>query len=232
MVRRPLLLSTIFGLAALAMPAAHAAGPAPEQLYGSGIDFEIRRNGTPVGAETVRITGTGPVLTVTIHADIAVKAVLIPLYHFTYDSTSEWRDGKPVQIQAVTNDDGKTTEVTARLNGDKVDIDGPAGRLETPAPLYATEHWSQAELGQATLLNTVTGKLDKMTVVDRGPGTVTTMEGPRQAHRYDVAGGVRFTAWYDAQGRWVGLRFLGNDGSTIDYICRQCGDASDGIAAQ
>jgi len=71
-----------------------------------------------------------------------------------------------------------------------------------------------------------------MTVVDRGPGTVTTMEGPRQAHRYDVAGGVRFTAWYDAQGRWVGLRFLGNDGSTIDYICRQCGDASDGIAAQ
>ena len=35
-------------------------------------------------------------------------------------------------------------------------------------------------------------------------------------------GHLHLDAWYDISGRWMGMRFKGRDGSTIEYRCRNC----------
>jgi hypothetical protein len=49
-----------------------------------------------------------------------------------------------------------------------------------------------------------------------------TTNGTLPATRFTYDGELETTAWYDADGRWVGLAFEARDGSTITYRCMTC----------
>jgi Family of unknown function (DUF6134) len=207
-------------------PAHDAMAPnvlSPDVLYGGPIEFEILRNGTPVGSHRVGFMRDGDLLYVSVSSEIVVRLLSIPVYRFHYQSQSRWQDGRLLSITSATDDDGKTSTVEARVAGDKADIDGPAGKLTAALPLYATDHWNPDELRQSVMLNNITGKLDHIEVVADGASEIETDAGPRAANRYEFKGDINFTAWYDPAGRWVGLHFKGKDGSSIDYRCHRCG---------
>jgi hypothetical protein len=42
---------------------------------------------------------------------------------------------------------------------------------------------------------------------------------------YRYSGELELDAWYSEAGRWLGMRFKGRDGSTIEYFCRNCTEA-------
>jgi len=152
-----------------------------------------------------------------------VRFLAVPLYRFRYETRSRWADGRLQSIRAVTDDDGKVSVVEAAIDGDEAEIAGPAGRLRASLPLFATDHWNVDELRQSVVLNNITGKLDRVAVIAAGAHEIDTADGPRAADRYEIDGDLKFTAFYDPSGRWVGLRFKGRDGSDIDYFCRRCG---------
>jgi hypothetical protein len=85
-----------------------------------------------------------------------------------------------------------------------------------------TEHWSKAFLGNGALLNTITGKLNDVETVTLGSAFVPTASGIARAERYRLDGDLKIETWYDGDGRWLGMRFAGRDGSTIEYLCRDC----------
>jgi hypothetical protein len=49
-----------------------------------------------------------------------------------------------------------------------------------------------------------------------------TTNGPIKATEFVYDGELKTNAWYDKQGRWVGLQFKARDGSTITYRCMNC----------
>jgi len=203
---------------------AHAVDPLA--LYGSGLEFEIRRNGQPVGAHSMTFTpGADKTVNVVARSSIAVRFLGFTAYRFTYDSRSAWRDGRILDLAARTDDDGTISQVGATLNGDRLSVQGPHGTVDAPAATFPTDHWHPGVRGASVVLNTITGGLNQVAMTREGVESVPTGDGPRPAERWRYSGELDTTVWYDDAGRWVGLRFAASDGSIIDYVCRRCGAA-------
>ena len=95
-------------------------------------------------------------------------------------------------------------------------------KLKTKSPLFPTNHWNAGVLGQTRVLNTLTGKINNVSILSKGIETVSTENGPIKATRYVYSGDLDNEVWYDDLGRWVKMRFKASDGSTINYVCKSC----------
>lgn len=193
-------------------------------LYGGDMEFEIRRDGTPIGRHTVRFTPGAGGMRAQAASDLTVRFLGIPFYRMQYRSDSEWQGGRLVRLDARTEENGKVQEVRARSDGDRLRIDGSGGSVLAPAALPISDHFNPDVIGTELVLNTITGRLNRVRMVEEARETVETADGvPRPATRYAYRGELEATVWYDDAGRWVGLEFKGRDGSTIRYVCRRCG---------
>lgn len=208
------------------------AGPAtamidPVALYGSGLEFDILRNGRPVGTHSVTFDpAPDGTLAVTARSDIAVRVLVFTAYRFSYESRSVWRDGRLERLSVRTDDAGTVSSVAAQPGNGGLDVRGPEGTTRAPADIFPTDHWNPDVRGASRVLNTITGRLNAVTMTAEATELVPTADGPRPAQRWRYEGELETVAWYDAAGRWVGLRFEGSDGSVVDYVCRRCGGAA------
>ncbi len=105
---------------------------------------------------------------------------------------------------------------------ERLRIEGPAGSATATGQLFPTNHWHAGVLAANRVLNTLTGRINQVTIEAAGPEAVEVAGGRLQATRYSYRGDLETTAWYDARKRWVKLRFQAKDGSTIDYLCLTC----------
>jgi hypothetical protein len=202
-----------------------AEAPPPDQLFPDGVAFDIVRKGETIGQQEVKFERKGETLTAHEVSDIVVRFLRVPVYRFHFEGTGLWRAGRALEVATKTNDDGTVSETKAETTDKGTVIDGPAGHIASPTPVLPVSHWNFGGLTQNVVLNTITGKLNRVTITDEGVDTIATPEGKRQAHRYVYRGELELTAWYDTDGHWVALRFLGKDGTPIDYVCRRCGPA-------
>ena len=221
----PPALAAGLALLAVAVPPAAAAPaePDPLTLYGPRIVYDVERNGAVIGRHEVTFTRSGDDLVAEATSTMRVTLLGLPLYRFSYQSRDVWRDGLLVELAATTDDDGSRSGVTAHRDGAEVLIDGSQGRLTAAGPVFPTNHWNAAVRGTGQVLNTITGGLNAVTMTPVGRETVETRQGPVGATLWTYRGDLTVDVWYDDAGRWVGLRFPARDGSTITYVCRQCG---------
>lgn len=232
--------ATIVTMIAVGAPAAHAANVVSQQgwqrlchdgghaigdpiaLYGPVARYEVQRNGEPVGRHVVRFDERGDELVVESRFDLAIRRLGLVLYRFRYVSTEVWRDGCLVSLRAEIDDDGRPAVIEAVRNGDRLTVSGPAGRLSAEAGMIPTNHWYVGALSSRQVLNTLTGGIDNVAIVDRGQ-TMRRVNGSlRAARHYAYTGDLATEVWYDADGRWLGMSFAGKDGSTIDVVCERC----------
>jgi hypothetical protein len=205
----------------------HPASAATDAWRAEDLSFEIRRDGQPVGEHRVTFTRYGDTVDVQARSEIAVPFLFFTAYRFSYQSRSRWRGGRIEQLDAVTDDNGAVSRVLARRDGGRVTVEGPAGRVETSPDTFVTEHWNSQVLQASTVLNTITGSVNRVDIAPQGAEAIESTSGTRMARRFSYTGDLQVTVWYDEAGRWVGLRFTARDGSRIDYVCRHCGaDAS------
>lgn len=194
----------------------------PLMLYGERMQFSVARNGTPVGTHTVEFRRQGQDLIVDTLFDIEVKLLFVTAYRFRYQATDRWRDGCLVDMQVSVDDDGQRTDLTARLDNDRLKVTGPAGIVSAPAEIYPTHHWNAGVVGSEVILNTITGNLGAVRMLDRGVAPVPINGQLLPARHFAYTGDLENEVWYDPQGRWVKMRFKGKDGSTIEYRCETC----------
>ncbi len=201
----------------------------PLALYGPKIEFDVYRKGGRVGFHRVRFERIGDELRVSSIFEVEVGLLFFTAFRYLYQSDSRWRDGRLVYLQATVNDNGKRTRVEAAHDGAQITIRAGDARAAFAGTLYPTNHWNSAVLDQTRVLNTLTGRINEVRIVPQGREAVPTERGRIMATRYAYTGELDATVWYDDAGRWVKLRFLGRDGSPIEYVCRRC---QGGIGAQ
>ena len=195
-------------------------------LYGGDLEFEIRRNGAPIGRHTVRFTTEAGGLRAEAASDLTVRFLGIPFYRMRYRSISDWQDGQLVRLDARSDDNGAVQVVRASRDGDLLRIEGSNGPATAPAALPISDHFHPGVIGTGQLLNTITGRLNRVQMVAEAREAVETGgDARREATRYAYRGELEAHVWYDDAGRWVGLQFQGRDGSTVRYVCRRCGPA-------
>lgn len=197
----------------------------PTALYGDSMVFSVLRNGRPVGEHRVGFERDGGDLLVNVRYTVAIDVLFVTAYRYTYTSQSRWRDGCLVSLEALVDDDGDRSRVIARADGDGLAIDGPAGAVRADAGIYPTDHWHPGVLGATSVLNTLTGRINDVRVVERGPATIVVNGRDRPARSYAYTGDLDTEVWYDEDGRWVRLRFRAKDGSTIESVCQRCARA-------
>ncbi len=194
----------------------------PFAAYGESIRFRVLRDGEPVGQHTVRFERRGEDLVVRSRFQLEVKVLFVTAYRFSYASTGTWRDGKLVSLSADINDDGKKARVVAEQENGTFRIEGPKGVERASLGIFPTNHWHPGVLDSTRVLNTITGGVNTVQIIDQGPDQVTINGRTAQARHFIYTGDLQNNVWYDADGRWVKMRFQGKDGSTIDYVCEQC----------
>lgn len=194
----------------------------PFALYGPSVHYDILRDGEKVGNHEISFTRQDGSIVARTHADISVPFLFLTGYRFDYHSTSVWEGDMLTRLEAQTDDDGTRSDVTIMREGQELVVTGPTGTLSFDQPLPPTEHWSLAFVQQPEVLNTITGHINRITTTKLGSAFVPAANGIIRADRYRLDGDIRLETWYDSSGRWLGMRFAGEDGSTIEYRCRDC----------
>ncbi len=222
-IRHPVLVMMLwFALPAglTASQTADTAGVGPETY-----EYEILRKGTPVGTHQVQVQHHGDHTRVVCRSHIRIRFLGLTFYRFRYESEEEWDAEGLRRLLVRVNDDGERLEIDGHRRGDLFDWTiNDTDSKSHGMPVYPTNHWNSAVLSQTRVLNTLTGVMnhvaiqpyqEQMPVFDRTMGEV---------RKYRYSGELRLETWYDVSGRWMGMRFAGRDGSTIEYRCRNCGD--------
>ncbi len=192
-------------------------------LYGPSYELAVRRDGSIIGRHTLTFRQKAGTWQVAADSDVAIRLAFIPVFRFTYRSDETWTGDALTALTADTDDDGDRAEVSAQAIPQGFRVTGTGGDWVGPPASFPTSHWRRPALGPGIVINTLTGKRNDVVVIDRGEETVVTGAGPIKARRLSYTGDLEVDTWYEADGRWLGMRFKGRDGSPIDYVCTRCG---------
>ena len=202
-----------------------AAGQSPFGAHPESSEqrhFDIYREGKQIGTHTISRRSLDNRLVVEARTRISIKLLGIELYRFRYDTREVWDGDGLLQLVASVDDDGEQISFEGQRTGDR--FVWSDGRTESShaMPVYPTNHWNAGVLGQNAVLNTLTGKINNVTIMDEGRETLDYAGSSQPASRYRYDGELQLVSWYDSQGRWLAMRFTTDDGSTIEYRCRNC----------
>jgi hypothetical protein len=194
------LLLAVVGLVLGAVPRAVAA------------DSEVRQfnnyvDGRYAGVYQMTITAQ-PDGTVTVagHARVDIRIVLIR-YTYSYDGTEVWKDGRLLQFNSNTVDNGKkfTVAAVADPNGLRVTVNNQP-RTSRP-DVWVTTYWRlpnpNARGAPLPLLDADSGRDLTGTLQYVGDSQVAVAGQLQNCAHYRVTGDVTVDLWYDAQERLV-----------------------------
>jgi hypothetical protein len=210
--------------AAARQPCAVSPAADPLSLYGEEIRFDVRRNGALVGSHTVSFSRQGERLLTSTRFEVAVDVLFITAYRYLYASEATWTGACLEALTATTDDNGKESVVRVSRSGDRLAVSGPGGTATAPLATLPTEHWAYAVVGHDAVINTITGRVNRVDISLAVTETVKMADGRViAARRYVYRGELDNEVWYDPAGRWVKMRFPAKDGSSIEYVCVKCG---------
>jgi Domain of unknown function (DUF6134) len=195
-----------------APPPLAAAQPAIETL-----EFAIMRKGEQIGTHRIELRRTGKETSVSVETNVEVKVLFVTAYRFQYTATERWVNGRLVALSAETDDNGTQHKLTAALKGATLEVDADGKAAQVDKNIIPASLWNPELVRQSVMLDTQTGQVMPISVVDGGSEEVTVETGPAPAHRYTIKGKFSQDVWYDSRGRLVQSQLVAKDGSVITY---------------
>ena len=187
------------------------------------IGFDVVRNDEVVGTHVTTFLNEGTDLIVVSKMNLKIKILGIPIYSFDYNSEEKWSRGVLLNLDVNVKDGADQIKVSASMGKKGLKVISPTGTFWVSGPIITTNHWNSDVLNRDRVLNTLTGRIDQVKLVDRGKESIPATGGTILATRYDYTGELNGTSvWYDSNGRWSRLKFKARDGSTVEYICNTC----------
>mgnify|MGYP001097257526 CR=1 FL=1 len=196
----------------------------PSSLYPSGLFFDVYRKGDKIGSHEVQFNSQGNTLVVISEFRLRVKLMFVVVYRHFFKSVENWTNNNLISFKSEENENGKKSSVNAGLKPDGFFTEGRKGYFESESWHYPSTHWDMRIINSTTILNAITGKLNKVKIINHGFEEVAVVGGMINAERYEYTGELRNTnVWYDKTNRWVRMVFTTKKGDTITYLCRECG---------
>lgn len=211
---------------ALVGPVSAAVAPAER------LTFDILRDGTPIGRHTVAFRRDGARLEVEVAIDIEVALAFLTLFRYRHRNREIWQDGRLIDLETETDDDGTRHRVRARAEAGGLRVEaGPENGAElfrAPPDILPTSYWHPQTPSQTRLLDTQSGRVLAVAIEPRGREAVAFAGAQIPARRYAVSGDLTLDLWYTAEGRWLKAAFAAR-GAKVAY--RPAAWIGDGSAA-
>jgi Family of unknown function (DUF6134) len=139
-------------------------------------------------------------------AELAVEIVGITAFHRRTRFREVWRGDRLVEFDGLVEDDGEPFPVTARAEGDRLVIEGSAGRIEAPAGAAPSEPSLEAAIRRDWFFDSKTGALLAATVTPAGREPLKVGQDVVETTKYEIAGDLDQHVWFDGSGAWVQWR--------------------------
>ncbi|MEX2649893.1 MAG: DUF6134 family protein [Alphaproteobacteria bacterium] len=179
--------------------------------------FAVMRSGDRIGEGRVVYQREGDALRVRVAMEAKVKFGFVTLFRYRHESEELWRDGRLAALDGRTDDDGKEYHMTARPSANGLAVEGTKGSFTAPADVLPLSYWHPDTVNQSLLLDASKGRLIAVDFVAGARETIDTDRRDVLARRYDTAGDLKFSLWYDTLGAWVRTR-IKKKGSDIDLV--------------
>lgn len=207
---------TALGLTVASAQDALASMPlAPDQR----IKFDVFRNGSNIGHHTVDVTQTGD--TTIADVEIALEVSVGPIVFFRYLHRNQeiWEGNQFVSFVAETDNDGEAFKIRAERQADGIFVSREHDEdfLIPDFSALPTTYWNPHTLSSNLMIDTQQGRLMEVSVKEGDWQQIDTKAGTVEAQRFDVAGGLNLSIWYDRAGVWSKLQFP-LDGADFHYL--------------
>jgi len=171
-------------------------------------DFEVFRNGSPIGRHVATVTDLPGETRVQVEIDLAVSFGPITLYRYRHRANEQWRDGKLVFLAAETDDDGTKRSLKAEAEGDRIALRGSEGRQTAPADTMPSSYWNPALRRATRWIETNWGDAVPVAVTPGSPVRVEWRGRSVEAVPHRIRSErADLTVLYTPEGEWVGLTF-------------------------
>jgi len=202
-------------LAALAMPLGMADADVQPAASKSHHVYNVVREGSQIGTNTVDVERRGDTTQVKIKAKISVKIMYIEAYRYDHEATETWKGGQLVAYRSVTDDNGTKHAITATPAASKLDLTIDGKQSSGPLTLRPASLWDKSFDGQSELFDPANGKRMAVKVKKIGSEQITVSGATHKVEHYRISGDLERDLWFDGD-TLIRMRLLGTDKSVVD----------------
>jgi len=183
------------------------------------LNFAVVRDGDQIGTYVLSFRQTNDRIDVTVKTRIAVKIAYITVYRFDHDGHETWQNGRLVQMETKTHDDGTDHKLQVLPDGTgKLRVIGDGKEMTARPDVVPASLWNPAFIRTNALMDSLVGKPLDIRIADRGEETVTVKGKSVKARHYSMTGELARELWYDENWVLVHMTLKGKDGSDVEYI--------------
>ncbi|HSA79906.1 MAG TPA: DUF6134 family protein [Geminicoccaceae bacterium] len=202
--------------AAAAVLAASASGAWADD---AGVfTFTVSRDGKPIGEHRVAFRHQGDRIEIETDMELKVSFAMVPVFRFTHRSHEIWEEGKPVLINATTDDDGRKYDITVHPNGHGLvrTVNERVDKLDGATKVLALWNRDTVTSPPGNFVSIVEDKTLDVAFRYLGKESMTLDGRLLDVDHYQMVGEEERDIWYDADGRVARVTFM-RDGSQIEY---------------
>jgi hypothetical protein len=180
--------------------------------------FRVFLDDAEIGYHRFSLQGDGPERQLESEARYNVKFLYVTVYRYAHDSRERWQGNCLKQVEANTQDNGKTLAVRGTQAGDRFVVTNTRGQANLPACVMTFAYWNPDLLGQSRLLNVQTGEYMDVQVRVLGEETLTVRGTAQRALRYALeTRDFRIDLWYSPNKEWLALESNTEGGKKLRY---------------
>jgi hypothetical protein len=181
--------------------------------------FRVLLDGEAIGEHSFDVSTSGDVREVVSEANLVVKVLGIPVYHYRHKATELWRGNCVAQLVSFTDDDGKLSQVRAQAGKDgRLDVTAGNTTRALPGCTMTFAYWNPSMRQQTKLLNAQTGAEERVQIRQFGEATLDVRGVSIVAQRWRISGpAAPLDVLYSAQGEWLGLDSAVAGGRKLSY---------------
>jgi Family of unknown function (DUF6134) len=180
--------------------------------------FRVFLDDAEIGYHRFSVLEDGPERQLESEARYNVKFLYVTVYRYAHDSRERWQGNCLKQVEANTQDNGKTLAVRGTQDGDRFVVTNTRGQANLPACVMTFAYWNPDLLGQSRLLNVQTGEYMDVQVRVLGEETLTVRGTVQRALRYALeTRDFRIDLWYSPNKEWLALESNTEGGRKLRY---------------
>jgi len=140
--------------------------------------------------------------------NIRLQLAFVTLYRFQQCGEEDWKDGKLIACEYITNDDGDTTHVSAKRDdsGNFV-VTGPTGERTVPGDAIGASFWNKEILNHPHIIVPATGELATLSVQPLSQKSARIGRRTIQGSGFSFESFINGALWFDEHRRSLALTF-------------------------
>lgn len=165
-------------------------------------------DGSRSGTQNIEFVPREQGFTVLSSLNIRVGLAFVTLYRFQQCGEEDWKDGKLIAFEYITNDDGDTSHVMAKRDeSGNFLVTGPTGQRTVPGDAISANFWNDEILNHPHIIDPYTGELATLSARSLSQKSTRIARRTIQGRGYSFESFVNGALWFDKHRRSLALTF-------------------------